>query len=101
MNILPFTPDSAGTVSRSVTGTTARVALFKPGTSQQIMVSSPAGNAIAFIEFGDATVVAVAATGTPILPGAIYTFTVGDAVTNVAAIGTSGTTLYFTSGGGA
>lgn len=99
MNILPFTPDSAGTVSRTVSGTSASVALFKGGTSQQIMVNSPAGNAIAFIEFGDSTVASVAATGTPILPGVVMVFTVGQTVTHVAAIGSAGT-LYFTSGGG-
>lgn len=101
MNILPITPNSAGTVNLSVTGSTARVPLSIVSQSQQVMVTSPAANNIAFIEFGSSTVVAVAATGTPILPGAIMVFTVGQTVTNVAAIGSATTTLYFTCGAGA
>lgn len=100
MNTNPFTPVAAGTVSRSVSSSTANVALAKGSVNQTIMVSSLAANAVAFIEFGDSTVVSVAATGTPILPGAIYIFTVGANVTHVAAIGSAGT-LYFTSGRGA
>lgn len=99
-NSEPFTPVTTGTVSRTVSGTSARVALAKGSVNQTIMVSSPAANAIAFIEFGDGTVAAVAATAMPILPGAIYIFTVGADVTNVAAIGSAGT-LYFTTGRGA
>lgn len=98
----PFTP--AGTVSRTVTGSTANVALSKgttPGpTPNQIMVTSPSGGTLAFIKFGDSTVTA-AVTDTPILPGAIMIFSIPPATTYVAAIGTSGTTLYFTSGEGA
>lgn len=101
MNSGPFTPDSAGTVQIAVDVTTANVALFKPATTQTVMVTSAPGDSIAFIEFGTSTVVAVAATGTPILPGAIYTFTVPTSTTHVAAIGTSGTALYFTCGRGA
>ena len=95
----PFTP--AGTVSRAVTGTTASVALSK-AVLNQVMVTSAAGNAIAFIKFGISTVEA-AATDTPILPGTVMVFTVpsGGLTTHVAAIGTAGTTLYFTSGEGA
>lgn len=100
MNSEPFTPMSAGTVSRTVSGSTASVALAKGGVNQTVLVQSPAANAIAFIEFGDSTVAAVAATGTPILPGVILTFTVGAGVTHVAAIGSAGT-LYLTSGRGA
>lgn len=100
MNTLPFTPDTAGTVSRSVSGTSATVTLAKTALSQQIMVTSPSANAIAFIEFGDSSVTAVAATATPVLPGAIMMFTVGPSVTTVAAIGSAGT-LYFTCGIGA
>lgn len=96
----PFTPGTAGTVSRTVSGTTASVALAIGSTSQTVMVSSPAGNAIAFIEFGTSAVASVAATGTPILPGAIMMFTIGPNVTHVAAIGSAGT-LYFTTGMGA
>lgn len=99
--INPFTPNSAGTVSATVAATTANIALSKGGVNQQIMVQSLAANAVAFINFGDSTVTAATATGTPILPGQIYLFTVGANVTNVATIGTAGNTLYFTSGIGA
>lgn len=98
----PFTPNTTGTVSRTVSGTSARVALSK-SDDQTVMVTSDSAvtsAAIAFIEFGDVTVAAVAATGTPILPGAILILTPPAAATHVAAIGTAGT-LYFTSGRGA
>ncbi len=92
----PFTPGS--TVSRTVTATTARVAL--PSLAgNQVRVASPATNTVAFIKFGDATVEAVG-TDMPILPGTVEVFTVQPSFTNVAAIGTTGTTLYFTAGDG-
>lgn len=96
----PFTPNTAGTVAATVAATTAALALNKAGIGQQIMVQSLAGNAIGFINFGDSTVTATVAAGTPILPGGSYTFTVGGNVTHVATIGTAGNTLYFTSGQG-
>ncbi len=95
----PFTPMSAGTVSRAVSGSTASVALAKTGQNQNIMITSPATNALAFIEFGDSSVTSALATGTPILPGAIMMFSVGESVTHMAAIGTAGT-LYATCGHG-
>jgi streptogramin lyase len=89
----PGTP--AGTVSRTVSGTTANVALAKP--TNQVMVTSLAANAIAFVAFGNSSVAAVAATDTPILPGSVQVFSI-PAVTGMyaAAIGSAGT-LYFTS----
>jgi streptogramin lyase len=90
----PGTP--AGTVSRTVSGTTANVALAKP--TNQVMVTSLAANAIAFVAFGSTSaVVAVAATDTPILPGSVQVFSI-PAVAGMyaAAIGSAGT-LYFTS----
>jgi hypothetical protein len=105
MNILPFTPKAAGTVNLSVSGTTGNVALSRTGPTgnyngEQIMVTSAPSGAIAFIEFGtSSSVTAVAATGTPILPGAIMMFTVASDTTYVAAIGSAGT-LYFTAGMG-
>ena len=95
----PFTPGP--TVSRAVTGTTASVQITIAAThGYQVMVTSPAGNAIAFIKFGASTVEA-AVTDTPILPGTVQVFPVPASTLYVAAIGTSGTTLYFTSGDGA
>ena len=95
----PFTPGP--TVSRTVTGTTARVQITIAAThGYQLMVTSAAGNSLAFIKFGDVTVEA-AVTDTPILPGTVMVFTVPASTLYVAAIGTTGTTLYFTSGDGA
>lgn len=92
----PFTP--GGTVSRAVTGATANVAL-SDAQSNQVMVTSASGNSIAFIKFGASDVTA-AVTDTPILPGTVQVFTKQPSMTTVAAIGTAGTTLYFTSGDG-
>ena len=92
----PFTPGV--TVSRTVTGTTASVALGTGG-GMQVVVSSLSTNNIAFIKFGAATVEA-AVTDYPILPGAKETLTIPPGATHVAAIGTTSTTLYFTRGDG-
>lgn len=96
----PFTPNNAGTVIATVAATTAVLTLSKGGITQQIMVQSLAANAVAFINFGTSSVTATTSTGTPILPGQSYTFTVGADTTSVATIGTAGNTLYFTSGQG-
>lgn len=92
----PITP--AGTVSRVVTGTSANVALAK--AANQVVVTSPSTNSIAFIAFGTSSSVTAAVTDTPILPGTVQVFSTGVNITYVAAIGTVGTTLYFTSGEG-
>ena len=99
-SFLPFTPNQAGTVIATVAATTAALTLSKGGVAQQIMVQALAANAIAFINFGTAAVTATVTTGTPILPGQSYLFTVGGDTTTVATIGTAGNTLYFTSGYG-
>lgn len=92
----PFTPGA--TVSRAVTSTTANVALGTGGL--QVRVVSPAGGAIAFIKFGADNTVEAAVTDTPILPGTIEVLTRAPGAAYVAAIGTNGTTLYFTTGDG-
>lgn len=94
--LAPFTP--AGTVSLAVTGASGRVALAKSGLNQ-VVVTSPGSSAIAFITIGDSAGTA-AVTDTPILPGTVQTFTIPTTATHVAAIGTAGTTLYFTVGEG-
>lgn len=102
MNEAPFTPGP--TVQLAVTGTSGRVALGTGAGASgtpQVIVTAPAGGQIAYIKFGDATVAAVAATDTPILPGTVQMFTVPVGATNVAAItATSTQTLYFTTGHG-
>ncbi len=98
--VSPFTPNTAGSKTITVAATTASVALPFPGLDQQVMVTSPAGNAVVFIEFGAAANTAAVATGTPILPGTANIFTVGPSQTNIATIGTAGNTLYVTCGAG-
>lgn len=91
----PFTP--AGTVNVSATTSSDRVELAA-GAIDQVMVTVPAGDAMAFVEFGDSTVVATAASSTPVLPGAAYIFTVGPA-THMAAITAASTATVYATGG--
>lgn len=91
----PFTPGA--TVSRTVSGSSANVALT--GSGLQVMVSSLAANAIAFIKFGSSSAITAALTDTPILPGTVQVLTIPPDTTHVAAIGTAGT-LYLTRGDG-
>ena len=95
INAGPFAPGV--TVSRTVTSSTARVALGVAG--QACLVTSPSGGNIAFIKFGDVTVEA-ATTDFPILPGVVMAIDPPAWATHVAAIGSATTTLYFTSGYG-
>ncbi|MEI6283071.1 MAG: hypothetical protein WCP82_10225 [Alphaproteobacteria bacterium] len=93
----PFTP--AGTVTLSVSSTTGSATL--PTTSfDQLLVTAPAGGAIAFIRWGASPQTAVT-TDTPILPGSVQIFTIPSTATTVAAItGSSTQTLYLTVGQG-
>lgn len=100
----PLTPLAAGSVALAVTGTTGRVAL--PGisatTSQGVRqlrqyVITNAGPQTAYIAFGTVAVVAVVATGYPLLPGTKETFSASDAY--VAAITASGTASLVISAG--
>lgn len=97
----PFTPSN--TIVITVAATTATVALPTP-TGDQVMVSSLAANAIAYVNFGDSTVTVVVPTGTkqkatPILPGTVQVFTVSGA-THIATIGTVANSLLITCGDG-
>ncbi len=97
----PFTPGQ----TIAVTATGASVATALPTTKgNQVMVSSPGTNGIAFIAFGISTTTVVipttATNGTPILPGSIQLFTVPASATHVSVIGTLNNTLYFTAGDG-
>lgn len=95
--LVPFTP--AGTVSRTVTSSSANVALPTTSSNYQLMVTSAAGGNIAFIKFGTSTVEA-AVTDFPILPGTQRVISFPANATHVAAIGSATTTLYFTVGNG-
>lgn len=96
--LAPFTP--AATVSRTVTSSTANVQLPAIGGDQVIIQSVPGGN-IAFVKFGTDNTVTAATTDLPILPGAMYVFTIPYLSTYIAAIGSATTTLYITRGDGA
>jgi hypothetical protein len=97
----PFTPGS--TIAVSVTATSAATAL-PTLRGNQVMVSAPAGNVIAFIAFGVSNTTVVVPTtqtnGCPILPGTVQVFTVPSTATHVSVIGTVASTLYFTAGDG-
>lgn len=99
--LAPFTPGNS--IAVSVTATSAYTAL-PTGHGDQIMVSSPVANAIAFIAFGISTTTVVVPTtstnGCPILPGTVQVFTVPPGVTGVSVIGSTSSTLYFTAGDG-
>lgn len=98
--VSPFTAKVAGTKTITVATSSAVVQLAFPSIDQQVMVTSIAGNAVAFIEFGTSAAAAAVATGCPILPGTANMFTVGPATTHIATIGTAGNTLYVTCGDG-
>jgi hypothetical protein len=100
VGLSPFTPGN--TVAITITSSSAETAI-QTGTGDQVMVSSLAGNAIAFVAFGisstTVTIPTTATNGTPILPGTVQVFTVPPGTTHIAVIGTSGT-LYVTRGDG-
>lgn len=101
-----FTPKAQGTVSITSAVTTARVALTKPAASMQIRVKNIDTTNVAFINFGDVTVVATVPAGAtpgsfPIGPGETAGFSVPEGTTHAAAICTAGTPIvYFTPGNG-
>lgn len=100
--LAPITPGN--TVAVAVTASSA-ASLLPASQGDQIMVTSGAGNAIAFIAFGiSSTTVVIPTTttnGCPILPGTVQVFTVPPTNTHVAVIGSTSSTLYFTRGDGA
>lgn len=89
------------TKNLSASGTSSRVALPVWTRPRTVRVYNAAAVSV-FIEFGDSTVAAVAATSMPVGPGATEFFDVGPGVTYAAAITASGSgTVYFTEGQGA
>jgi len=100
--LAPFTPGNS--IAITVAATTATVTL--PTGGDQVMITSLAANAVAFVNFGSSTVTAVIPTGTAsaataVLPGTSRVFTVPAGATSIATIGTAGNTLYVTRGDGA
>jgi hypothetical protein len=96
----PFTPYAAATQARTVSNSSARIAL--PAATRQVMLTTVANDALCFVEFGDAAVVAVVPSGatlggTPINGGDAQLFSVPLNATTIAAITATGTaTLYIT-----
>jgi hypothetical protein len=100
-----FTPKTVGTVAITCAVTTARVALVPLGANAVRVKNVDATN-IAFIAFGDVTVVATVPNGAtpgsvPIGAGETAGFSIPTGTTHVAAICGAGTPLvYFTPGQG-
>ncbi len=96
----PFTPNLP-TVTIAVTNASGNAQLTGSG-QRTLMVTSVAGGSEAFIRFAATSALAVAlTTDTPILPGTVQMFSIGDLDVFVAAITGAGTaTLRFTSGQG-
>lgn len=95
----PITIGNTTTVAATTTSSTTRVALSKGSISQQLLITSPAGGAVAFLNFGDSTVAAAVASSFPVLPGSAQIVTVGPNVTHVAGMtGATSATVYVTSG---
>ena len=102
-----FTPKAQGTTSITSAVTTARVLLTKPAASMQIRVKNIDATNIAYVNFGDVTVVATVPAGAtpgsmPIGAGETAGFTVPEGTTHAAAICSAGTPIvFFTPGNGA
>jgi hypothetical protein len=101
-----FTPKAQGTTSITSAVTTARVLLTKPSSAMQIRVKNIDATNIAYVNFGDSTVVATVPSGAtpgsmPIGAGETAGFTVPEGTTHAASICTAGTPIvFFTPGNG-
>lgn len=99
MSFDSFKPTYQGTVTITVTGSSAATALTHPGRSRAVVYN--AGSADVFVEFGASDVAAAVASGYPIGPGMKETIAIDPANTHIAAIsGTTGQTLYVSVGAG-
>lgn len=103
MELQPFSI-AGDTVTRSVTTSSARVALTQAPSSpaELTVIVFNEGPSTAFVKFGSSTVTAAVASGHPIAAGASEVFSVNaTANTHLAAITAASTaTLYVTSGAG-
>ena len=101
---MPRVGGAATTASRTVSGTSASVALPLCVGVQQVRVLMVGATAVAFIRFGIATPTALVSVDLPIVNGVPELFTVPPHLMNagtmyMAAIGTDGT-IYVTPGEG-
>lgn len=98
----PLTPG----LTKAITVASSSAALALPSLQgNQIVITSLAANAVAFVAFGASTLTVVIPTGTaangfPILPGTAQTFSLPANATHIATIGTAGNTLYMSVGDG-
>lgn len=98
-----FAPRAAGTKNVTVAATSDRVALPDITGSHVIRIYND-DTQVAFVEFGDSSVAAVATTGMPVPPGGVEVVAVRRLPDNgllyAAAIGTAANTrkIYFTPG---
>ena len=101
-----FTAKAQGTVSITSAVTTARVLLAKPASATAIRVKNIDATNIAYVNFGDVTVVATVPAGAtggsiPIGAGETAGFSVPEGTTHAAAICSAGTPIvFFTPGNG-
>ena len=94
-----FNPTYQGSVTITVTTSSAATALTHPGRSRVVVYN--AGSEIVFLEFGASGVASAVASGYPVGPGMKETISIDPANTHVAAIsGTTGQTLYVSVGAG-
>ena len=100
----PFRAHTAGTVTISVTGSSAATALPAANRAQYVLTTPAANTQLIFVEFGTSGQTSAVATGYPLLPGMKETVSVHSGMnqpTHIAAISASGTqTLYVTAGAG-
>ncbi len=100
-----FAPNPTGTVGITTSAASQRVALQK-GQAQQVRIKNIDATNMVYVEFGDASVVAVIPNGStkgslPIGPGETVGITIGVNVTHAAAIAGGGTPIvYFSPGYG-
>ena len=95
----PFTPGSSILITVAATS----AAITMPTTKgDQIVISSLAANAIAYVAFGSSVVIptGTAANGFPILPGTVNVLTVPPGATQLSTIGTVANTLIASFGDG-
>jgi hypothetical protein len=104
MSIIASFNPTLPTVNISVTGSSANVAVFStagysapPQTQVRVFNS---GSAVTFIAFGATSSVTATTSSLPIAPNSVEVFTINASNTYIAAIGTSGNTIYFTPGEG-
>ena len=95
-----FTPNTEATVSITCGVSTASVAL-NPKGAKAVRVKNIDATNIAYVNFGDSTVVATTTHSVPIGAGETAGFSLGSAQTYAAAICTAGTPIvFFTPGNG-